>query len=371
MTAAPRVEGLDFARFLAFVGMVLVNFTVAMGAERVGSAWATTFVGMLEGRAAATFVVLAGIGLGLASKPFSQKTLGLGNHSNRDNQADQGDRLFILTSKRALFLMVLGLLNSLIFDADILHYYALYFFFGVMFVRMSSAGLIISIIALMLGFIVMLLTLDYDLNWDWKAYSYQNFWTFEGFILNLFFNGWHPVIPWLSFFLFGILLSRISLEQTSTQLKLFFYGLIALMAVEGLSAFALSLLSGAEQDLRDIATTEPIPPMPFYMIAGMSTACMVLAISLWLSQWLKGHAILKLCNQIGRQTLTLYVAHILLGMGTLEALGLLEGQNTVGTTDKAVLASILFCLLATIYVWAYTKFFTRGPIESIMRVIAG
>ena len=142
---------------------------------------------------------------------------------------------------------------------------------------------------------------------------------------------------------------------------------MALIAVEGLSSFILSHLSGAEQDLRDILTTEPIPPMPSYMIAGMSTACIVLAASLWISRWLKGTAVLALCNQTGRQTLTLYVAHILLGMGTLEALDMFGGQ----TTNTAVLAATTFSLCAVFYIWIYNKFFKRGPIESLMRSVAG
>ncbi|WP_417454445.1 heparan-alpha-glucosaminide N-acetyltransferase domain-containing protein [Kiloniella sp.] len=366
MTPSARLEGLDFARFIAFVGMVLVNFTVAIGAEGQGSFLATNFVGALEGRAAATFVVLAGIGLGLASNKAADK---------HDFNHDFNDHLIWLTTKRALFLLAIGLLNSLIFDADILHYYALYFFFGVFFIRMSSGGLIFSIIFLIICFVIMLFTLDYDVGWDWKTYTYNNFWTFEGFITNLFFNGWHPVIPWLAFFLFGILLSRLSLDQVQTQLQLFIFGLIALLTVEGLSLFTLALLSGAEQDLLDIATTEPIPPMPFYMIAGMASACMVLAFSLWVSSLFAKSPRLskifgfKLCNQIGRQTLTLYVAHILFGMGALEALGLLDGQNASGTTDDAVLASGIFIFATGLYVWAYSKFFTRGPIENLMRLI--
>ncbi len=359
MTASARLEGLDFARFIAFVGMVLVNFTVAMGAEGQGSFLATTFVGALEGRAAATFVVLAGIGLGLAANKAADKH-------------DFNDHLIWLTTKRALFLLALGLLNSLIFDADILHYYALYFFFGVFFIRLSSGGLIFSIVALLVGFVIMLLTLDYDVGWDWKTYTYQNFWTLEGFVCNLFFNGWHPVVPWLAFFLFGILLSRLSLDQVQTQLQLFIFGLIALLTIEGLSLFTLALLAGAEQDLLDIATTEPLPPMPYYMIAGMASACMVLAFSLWVSSkaiGLSKAAGFRLCNNIGRQTLTLYVAHILLGMGTLEALGLLDGQNASGTTDDAILASGIFVVVTALYIWAYTKFFTRGPIENLMRLI--
>ncbi|WP_085908905.1 DUF418 domain-containing protein [Kiloniella majae] len=364
MTTTARLEGLDFARFIAFIGMVLVNFTIAMGAEGQGSFLATSFVGALEGRAAATFVVLAGIGLGLAASKSNP------NHEFNDN-------LVWLTTKRAVFLLVIGLLNSLIFDADILHYYALYFFFGVFFIRMSSGGLIVAIIALLIGFVIMLFTLDYDVGWDWKTYTYKNFWTLEGFVCNLFFNGWHPVVPWLAFFLFGIFLSRLSLDQAHTQFQLFIFGLIALLTVEGLSLFTLALLTGAEQDLLDIATTEPIPPMPFYMIAGMASACMVLAFSLWISSvfskssGLSKMLVFKLCKQIGRQTLTLYVAHILLGMGTLEALGLLDGQNASGTTDDAIFASGIFLLATAFYVWAYSKFFARGPVENLMRIITG
>ena len=54
MTKLPstgRLYGLDLARFVAFVGMVIVNFKIAMGADSAG------ILGMLtggpEGRAAA------------------------------------------------------------------------------------------------------------------------------------------------------------------------------------------------------------------------------------------------------------------------------------------------------------------------------
>ena len=185
MTTTTRLEGLDFARFIAFVGMVLVNFTVAMGveagAEGQGSFLATSFVGALEGRAAATFVVLAGIGLGLAA-------------NKAVNNLEFNDQLIWLTTKRALFLLAIGLLNSLIFDADILHYYALYFFFGVFFIRMSSSGLIFSIIFLIVGFVIMLFTLDYDVGWDWKL------------TLIRIFGPWRVLLP-ISFSMVGTPLS--------------------------------------------------------------------------------------------------------------------------------------------------------------------
>ncbi len=64
-----RLDGLDFSRFLAFFGMVLVNFKVVAGATNEGAfPWLATFHQSLEGRAAALFVLLAGVGIGLSAK---------------------------------------------------------------------------------------------------------------------------------------------------------------------------------------------------------------------------------------------------------------------------------------------------------------
>ena len=108
-----RLIGLDVARYFAFVGMVIVNFDVAMSyALQRNGGFCNELIGQLQGRASATFVVLAGIGLGLSSfKRESQKVN--------------------IIIKRAIFLLILGLLNMSIFEGDILHYYAFYFLFGV------------------------------------------------------------------------------------------------------------------------------------------------------------------------------------------------------------------------------------------------
>ncbi len=97
--------------------MVIVNFTVLLVPQ---DAYASAISKLLEGKAAASFVMLVGIGLGLgasSSSPFSALTV---------------------TAKRALFLLILGLVNITIFDADILHYYAFYFFFAALLLSQST-----------------------------------------------------------------------------------------------------------------------------------------------------------------------------------------------------------------------------------------
>ena len=61
-----RLAGLDIARFIAFTGMVLVNFRIAAQVSDTTD-WAYQITHLLEGRAAALFVVLAGVGITLAN----------------------------------------------------------------------------------------------------------------------------------------------------------------------------------------------------------------------------------------------------------------------------------------------------------------
>ncbi len=343
-----RLEGLDFARFLAFAGMVIVNFKVVMGAES-SEGLSDLLSGALEGRAAATFVVLAGLGIGLASI--------------------RGDynQTVTLTVKRALFLFVLGLLNTIVFSADILHYYAVYFVIGVGMLRFQSRHLIAIIVLLNVMFIVMLLVFDYDVGWNWDDYSYSGFWTPSGFVRNLFFNGWHPVIPWLGFLLFGFVLSRLALTQVSTQHRLVLIGASVMVAAEVYSRLIVDMLSAIHPELGIFASTDPVPPMPLYIAAGCGCAAAVIGVCLRFTNYFKRTGLLRIIAPAGRQTLTLYIAHIVVGMGTLEAFGLLGEQSAT----RAVVAAIVFCVVAVLYSLIWSNFFARGPIETIMRKTTG
>jgi len=342
-----RLAGLDLARYLAFVGMVIVNFKIAMGAEK-GSGMLDLLSGALEGRAAATFVVLAGIGVGLAGHKALDQTVSV-------------------SLRRAVFLLAIGLLNMLIFDADILHYYAFYFLFGVLLLPLQTRVLIWVILGLNLAFVGMVFAFEYDTGWDWETFAYADFWTPEGFVRNLFFNGWHPVIPWLGFLLFGIVLSRMALSERRVQVALVGLGALALALAEGGSIGLAMALVPLDPEFALLVTTEPVPPMPLYSLAGCGAASLVIGLCLMLAKPLGKWRVLSLIVPAGRQTLTLYIAHILVGMGTLESLGMLGGQ----TTAQAVGAALLFSLGATVYAYLWSMVFKRGPIEAVMRRVAG
>ncbi len=243
-----RLDGLDFARFIAFAGMVIVNFRIVVSFDTpTDNSVLGYLVSLLEGRAAATFVVLAGIGLGLA---------GLKGDLNHT---------ILLTLKRAAFLLVLGLLNMQIFDADILHYYAFYFLIGSLMLPFRIRSLLLAIMFLVTLSVLLILVLDYDEGWVWSEFRYTDFWTPEGFIRNLFFNGWHPIIPWAAYLLWGIVLSRCDLAALRTQRWLVGCGLLAIVSAELTSSVLKPYLATIDPQLVDLATTSAIPPMPLYM----------------------------------------------------------------------------------------------------------
>ncbi|MAC47903.1 MAG: transporter [Oceanospirillum sp.] len=353
--AQPRLDGLDFARFIAFFGMVLVNFRlVVSGDAPTDPHFLDGLITLMEGRAAATFVVLAGIGLGLAQLRTSLNTI------------------TVITLKRAAFLFLLGLLNLLVFDADILHYYAVFFLFGALLLPLRNAGLVLAIVLLNCLSVLLLFILDYDKGWNWSDYSYSDFWTLEGFVRHLFFNGWHPVIPWLSYLLFGVLLSRYDLAKQKTQCLLMLLGGIAVLEAEVASALLQPELAEIDPELALLATTEALPPMPLYMLAGLGSASFVIGLCLLLSRYMSrvsllDRNLLAWFTSAGRQTLTLYLAHIFIGMAVLEELGYIGNESVV----VAFSAAVLFCLFAMLYACIWGRYFKRGPLEALMRRLTG
>ena len=302
----------------------------------------------IDGRAAASFVVLAGLGLGLSARaPFS--------------------KAISTTLRRAIFLLIIGLANMTIFDADILHYYAFYFAFGALFLTSSTRILITAIIALNISFVFMILHFDYDVGWNWNTYIYADFWTPNGFIRNLFFNGWHPVIPWLSFLLFGMILSRLPLGTSRVKWWLTIGGTFAVATSSGASKLLMPYLTRTDPELFFLAETGPVPPVPLYMLAGMGAASLLIGICLTLEPHAKRLKVLAYLTPAGRQTLTLYMAHIIVGMGTLEAFDLLGNRSL----SEALLTAVAFCLISAVFSYLWAQRFKRGPLESVMRRVAG
>ena len=330
-----RLIGLDIARYLAFVGMVLVNFDIVMShGVQSNEGFFNEFIGQLQGRASATFVVLAGIGLGLSSFKKESQTVNT-------------------IVKRSIFLLILGLLNMTIFEGDILHYYAFYFLFGVFLLPFGNRALILVISILNLVFFSMMLFIDYESGWNFEELTYTGFWTIDGFTRNLFFNGFHPVFPWLGFFLLGMLMSRVLLKKRQVQIKMISWGLIAIIFSEIMSFIISGYVIPADSELQFLFMTDSMPPMPLYFLAASGSAIFIIGLCLLVSEKFKESKIYSLIAPAGTQTLTLYVLHIIVGLGFIDAIGFTGTQ----TSSQAFVAAIIFCILGTIFAFTWSKWF--------------
>ncbi|MCP4226483.1 MAG: DUF418 domain-containing protein [Actinomycetia bacterium] len=88
--------------------------------------------------------------------------------------------------------------------------------------------------------------------------------------------------------------------------------------------------------------------------------------SIWLGQRIPGAASEPLVST-GQLALTIYLAHVFIGMGILDALDRLEDQ----TLAWAVITSFTFSAAAIAFSWAWRRRYQRGPLEWVMRRVAG
>jgi len=337
--------------------MVVVNFKLVMGASQAGPPWLVDLAGLLEGRAAATFVVLAGAGISLLSK----KAREFG-----DVEGLVRDRTTLL--KRALFLFVVGLLYTPIWPPDILHFYGLYISVAALLLAASTRRLAGLALGLPILFMVMLFTLDYEREWNWETLAYSDFWTPAGMVRHLFFNGFHPVVPWLSFLLVGMLLGRMNILDRAVRRRIFVAGTGMTLAAEVSSGLLIRVLQAAanpreQADIAAILGTEMMPPAPLYMLAGSGVACAVIAACVEIGIRGEKAAWLRPLLATGELALTLYVAHVVVGMGILGALGRLEDQSL----SFALGSAAAFCGAAVLFSTLWRSRFKRGPLEAILR----
>ena len=353
--SSKRIEAYDVARALAIFGMIIVNFKIVMGSSDAGADWLVFFAGLFEGRAVALFVILAGAGLSLLSRKAYQ---------SGDVQARNIARQRIL--KRSAFLLVFGLLLATIWSADILHFYSMYMLIGALLIFEKSKLLWISAIGLMSGFVVLFFIFNYEAGWDWDSLSQQDFWTASGLLRSLFFNGFHPVFPWASFLVFGMWLGRQDVANPVFRRRMMAIALAALIMTEILVALLVSITRpelGAEL-ASFLFSRAPIPPMPFYIVSAGSSATIILMLVIEAGMQFGDSFLWSKLVITGQFALTLYVAHIVIGMGIMEVSGWIGGNQSLLFTFAY---SIIFYIACIVFSVLWRGYFKRGPFEQLMR----
>lgn len=351
-----RIIGIDVARALAVIGMIIVNFKIVFGDH--GDSWLKSVAHLVDGKAAATFVVLAGVGLALMS------------NSAIKNQ----DLIKLLTVrkrilKKAIFLFAFGLSYILIWPADILHFYGVYMLATLLFINRPKNKILLGAIFLIAIYPILIVLFDYEVGWDFSSLTYTDFWTLNGFLRNLIYNGFHPVLPWSAFMLFGLWYGRHDLNDDKFLKKSLWVSLVIFITIQLLSGALLHLLSAGSPEsivtLTPILGTDPMPPMPMYMINGISISIVLISSCILLAKRYQNNLVINALNKTGQLALTFYVAHVIIGIVVIEEFGPKKlGQYSI---QFSIIYSLIFSLLCILFAQVWLRYKKVGPVEWIMR----
>lgn len=350
-----RITAIDFARALAIFGMIIVNYKLAMLAENGGPAWLQSIAGLFEGRSSALFVLLAGIGVSLMT---SKARFSMNEELIR--QCRTG------LYRRAAFLFIAGLLLLLLgWSADILHYYAVFMLAAAVLITVSDKKILRLFLIIVLASQLFLIVFDYSNGWDSSFKQYAGIWTLEGFARNLLFNGFHPIFPWLSFFLVGMWMGRKRWFDKENRSKLMLYSLSGTVVIETISFLLVKMTSSVldKEAAYYFFGTKPMPPTMLYVFSGICSAVSLIAICLYVVDKFEHSFLTQAVINTGQLSLSHYIGHVVLGLGLLETAGYLENGNI----SFAIAYGVVYFMIAVAFSYGWRKWMKQGPLELIMR----
>jgi uncharacterized membrane protein YeiB len=353
-----RIVGYDLSRAAALLGMLLVNFSVLLGNGSSDPTWLDYLIEMIKGRAAATFVVLAGAGLSLLTKRV---------YLSKDRGEIRSRRSTLF--KRSLFLLVIGLFNFVISPiSDILHFYAVYIALGACLFTCSNLSLWLLTAFAIICRPLVFIAFEFVNSWDLHTVAVSGLWSLPGMIAHIFFNGCYPVIPWMAFITVGIWLGRQDLSDRALRKKILLAGVGAIALATSLSKIGLFLSSSGEfgpglERLLPLFKIVSWDPMPLFMLSAAGTALVVIGLIMISADSYNNTRWISPFVSLGQTTLTLYVIHMIFGCFLLRIVEEFEIEAFL----LPVWGTILFFVAALVFSHHWLKHFQKGPLEWLMR----
>lgn len=355
MKKVNRIEGFDFSRAFAIFGMMLVNYKIVFTYGIEKHLLLNDFISIFEGRAAAVFLILAGIGISLMTKK---------GFSTGEKEIRIKERSILI--KRAIFLFILGMCLYIIFewDADILHYYGVYMVLICLFLYMRPKNVIISISAILIISTLLQMTMNYMKGWNESFTYYIDFYTMEGFIRNLLFNGYHPVFPWFSFILIGLLIGRVDFNNNRIVKDMVIISISLAVIIEIISYMIIRMGQYSEEIIY-VFDTKPMNPTIFYILAASGWALGFIGICILLSKQLSKLKIYKAIVATGQMALTHYIIHSVVVLGLFFIIDEIKYRDEV----FVIFISTIVFVFMNMFSCFWLKRFKRGPFELLMRKI--
>jgi len=259
----PRFSGIDFARFIALIGMMAAHVWIVNADQSPG-----IVDQIAAGKAAGLFAVLAGVGISLTSR----RALTAGrNCAARWNLFGRGLALIVIG-------LTLGLSASSVIV--ILVYYGVVFWVTIPLLRWSSGALLIGAGALAAAwpFMSSLLRAGLEQPSDLGSASWLSFSEPLAFVRGLFLTGAYPVPTWIVYVMVGMVAGRLIMSAIDDGalrrlgLRMTALGATLATAFWGVSSLVTGPLGGFESLARDMPAINSEMLTTIFYGGGMGAA---------------------------------------------------------------------------------------------------
>jgi uncharacterized protein len=364
-----RLPGLDVTRAVALIGVVVMNYhgylNAGVGpepsfAERVFD----TTDGPLSTRFAATFVLVAGMGVTLLTNR---------SRISGDRAAIRADRWRL--ARRGLLLYSFGLLIEWVWNGTILVYYGAFFMTAALLFTLrlrwlAAVGVSSALAGAGVALFRVVHALDgHDVSWlDPAIDSPRNL------LLRTFVGYTHPLLPWLLFFCAGIALGRFLPYICGLRLPIIATGLALFVGTYTINYIGLRAATDgfARTDRnssiwRGVLSTGPFDRGLLYSFGTLGSSLVAFAVISWIADRFPTAPPTELLRHAGQMTLSLYVLHVI----TFNAFVNWWGWVTDTGLDTALVFALVFWALAiTVGAW-WHRFVGTGPLERFYRGFGG
>lgn len=372
-TSGGRLVGVDATRGLALLGMMAVHVLPATAAD----GGATVAHAIAGGRSAATFAVLAGVGLALLTG---------GTNPRRGRAwASASAGLVVRAAAIGAVGLLLGSVDSGV--AVILAYYALLFVLAIPLLPLRAGPLF----ALALAFACLAPVLSFLLRdgnrppFTGRNPTFDTLRQEPGELVHaLLLTGYYPVLAWAAYLCAGLAAGRLPLRERRTAVWLLAGGAALAVAAKAASWLLLGSLGGHDKIAATLANpssldntlelglygntptttwwwlavASPHTSTPLDLLHTIAAALALLGAMLLLAAaGRRTRALLSPLAAAGSMTLSLYSAHVL-----LLASGVLPRDRETSYAVQVVAALAL--------AWLWRRFLGRGPLERAVAVLA-
>ena len=366
MTSSKRLVGPDVTRAVALIGVVVLNYHGYLNGSRAVAGPSASlpqrlfdpWTGVLSTRFAATFMLVAGVGVSLMTS----------------RSRASGDRAAIAVVRwrlvrRGMLLYAGGFVLDWIWPGTILFFYGAAFVLAAFVFTLRTRWLIVigcavAAAAAGLHWWVAARAADGDPA-TWLT-SPQTLVTESprGLVLDTFVNGTHPLLPWFAFMCLGMIVGR-SLDAMQ-PLRWAAYGAVATAVTYLVNHIATS----GRADDRVFVTamsTRPFDRGLLYTIGTAGTALAAFCVISVVAETQRNSGFVHVLSRAGQMTLSLYMLHVLVFNFIVHWLHWVGGTGL----DTALMFALVFWVLAIAVASWWRRLIGLGPLESLYRRFGG